>query len=569
MKVTKLNCTACGAPISVPEDLDFINCASCGSFLGIERGEGYVALKVAEKLAKAIESSGRGTQDVIRENTAVTRSELQRLQAAQEISAAQMHLTNIQAEIRAIQRLPLTGTTAGQISGLRASEYEALDRIRLLNNQVKAPDENDAAGHIKFAESEMQWIAAEIAALNQSNHPQRGQLVQSLNERKAKLAKKAHTLKVQQIKDKLPSFKQGNLTFSNQAQAEKFFQQLEADIKSIEPIRWSDEGKEVYEELQKRRQIMKLAIIQMERERISGTLSTNGYQADASSIASLNEYLIRIDQDIAGLSSQSNNTVANEYRGKLLDEKKRVQKQIQKLEKQAAKPVKPAGVSGGAAISGILAVLASGFVAFFAGIPELFQSLFVSRANQASIETKQESVIDELSSKDDLISGTYPAAGSNTQSVGMGCFLGLLLMSVITVVGMMILVTAFPDTNDTGGATVGGIFLSMALGVGAGAWVFLRFAAPNTTIGGFRGMPKINITPGKPRNGLNSPLAVKSLVGITICLLVWMLFLSLAGYATTPESSSAGMIVIIGVLLGPVVAAFVAALTDFPKDQAA
>lgn len=569
MKVTKLNCTACGAPISVPEDLDFINCASCGSFLGIERGEGYVALKVAEKLAKAIESSGRGTQDVIRENTAVTRSELQRLQVAQEISAAQMHLTNLQAEIRAIERLPLTGTTAGQISGLRASEYEALDRIRLLNNQVKAPDENDAAGHIKFAESEMQWIAAEIAALNQSNHPQRGQLVKSLNDRRAKLARKAHNLKVQQIKDKLPTFKQETIAINDQAQAEKLYQLIDADLKSLEPIRWSDEGKEVYEELQKRRQIMKLAIFQMERERISGTLSTASYQADASSIASLNEYLVRIDQDIAALSSQSNNTVANEYRGKLLDEKKRIQKQIQKLEKQAGKLVKPAGVSGGAAMPGILAILATGFVAFFAGIPALIQSLSAKQTSQAFIETTRESAVNGLSNTNDLANSMKPAARSDMKSVGIGCFLGLVLMSVIIVIGMMILMSAVPDPNETGGASVGGMFLSMTFGVGAGAWVFLRRAAPNTTIGGFRGMPSINITPGKPRKGLNNPLAVKTLVGIIICLLVWLLFLTLAGYATTPESSPTGMIVIMGFLLGPVVAGFAAALTDFPKDQAA
>jgi hypothetical protein len=39
--------------------------------LTVERGEGYVALKVAEKLTRAIESSGHETQAVIREGAQV------------------------------------------------------------------------------------------------------------------------------------------------------------------------------------------------------------------------------------------------------------------------------------------------------------------------------------------------------------------------------------------------------------------------------------------------------------------------------------------------------------------
>jgi len=80
MEIKKLNCTACGAPISVPDDMDYINCAACGSFLAIQRGEGYVALKVAEKISRVIEDSGRGTQEVIRQGSQDTQVELRRMQ---------------------------------------------------------------------------------------------------------------------------------------------------------------------------------------------------------------------------------------------------------------------------------------------------------------------------------------------------------------------------------------------------------------------------------------------------------------------------------------------------------
>src|SRR5512137_1103532 len=114
MRIEKLNCTACGAPMSIPGDLDFVTCSSCGSSLRIERGDGYVALKIVEKLTKSIEESGFATQEVIRENTQVTRAEFQRLQLAQELSAAETRLSNIQAEIRAVKRGAVSVTSQYQ-----------------------------------------------------------------------------------------------------------------------------------------------------------------------------------------------------------------------------------------------------------------------------------------------------------------------------------------------------------------------------------------------------------------------------------------------------------------------
>jgi len=57
MKVIQLNCPTCGASISIPETVTQFNCASCGSRLTLEHGEGYYALKAAEKISDAIRSS--------------------------------------------------------------------------------------------------------------------------------------------------------------------------------------------------------------------------------------------------------------------------------------------------------------------------------------------------------------------------------------------------------------------------------------------------------------------------------------------------------------------------------
>ena len=115
MKIVKLNCSSCGAPISVPDDLDHINCSACGTFLMIDRGEGYLALRAIEKISTTIEDSSRKTQDAIRENTMVTRSELERMQTHQEMVAEQTKLANLQTEIRAVQRQPKSNNQEKQI----------------------------------------------------------------------------------------------------------------------------------------------------------------------------------------------------------------------------------------------------------------------------------------------------------------------------------------------------------------------------------------------------------------------------------------------------------------------
>ncbi|MEJ5250032.1 MAG: hypothetical protein WHS90_19830, partial [Caldilinea sp.] len=84
MNVQKMSCPNCGASISVAEDLNQLNCAFCGSTLSVQRGEGYAALKMAEKLGQAIRDSSTQTQGTIREGAQVTQLELKRLQINQD-----------------------------------------------------------------------------------------------------------------------------------------------------------------------------------------------------------------------------------------------------------------------------------------------------------------------------------------------------------------------------------------------------------------------------------------------------------------------------------------------------
>ena len=259
MKITKLNCTACGAPISIPEDIDQIVCTACGTSLGIERGEGYVALKIADKLARAIESSGSQTQDAIRESTQVTRDELQKLQLVQELSAAQMQLNGIQSEIRALEHGAKNLKLAAQKLNLRKNEYQLMERIRTIKLQVTTPAPDDLAGTLALAEWELDWIASEMTALQESAVQRKVQLLADLKNRSDALSASVKEMRIRQLKGRLPSFGMPDPPMDDLEQIIHLLAALDQDEKAIRNQLLTPEGLAVYSDLQARRKGLKAA----------------------------------------------------------------------------------------------------------------------------------------------------------------------------------------------------------------------------------------------------------------------------------------------------------------------
>lgn len=142
MKVVKLNCSACGAPISIPENLDRLCCSSCGSTLAVDRGEGYITLKVIENLVKSIQESGEKTHTAIQESAYVTKVELRKMQVSQLISAEEMKMNALQQEMRSLCRqTQQTATSLAQLNSLRLEESNILMRIRALHMDMGRLDE--------------------------------------------------------------------------------------------------------------------------------------------------------------------------------------------------------------------------------------------------------------------------------------------------------------------------------------------------------------------------------------------------------------------------------------------
>jgi hypothetical protein len=136
MEIQKINCASCGAPLEIPNDVDLLQCQFCHAQLSVKRGEGYVTLKIAEKLSQAVEQSGNATQSVIRDSTQVTQSELKRLQIGQDLAMLQLQLTNLQSEIRSLERGKRDNVVIEQINDLYREEKNLKQRIQVLENAL-------------------------------------------------------------------------------------------------------------------------------------------------------------------------------------------------------------------------------------------------------------------------------------------------------------------------------------------------------------------------------------------------------------------------------------------------
>lgn len=136
MEIRKMDCASCGAPIQVSCDSDFLTCPYCQAQLTLVRNENEMILKVNEKVSQTIQQSGNATQDVIRDGTQVTQSELKRLQIAQDLSILQLQLTNIQAELRSLQRGKMDQVTQKQFYDLSHQEHDLKQRIQTLQNAL-------------------------------------------------------------------------------------------------------------------------------------------------------------------------------------------------------------------------------------------------------------------------------------------------------------------------------------------------------------------------------------------------------------------------------------------------
>lgn len=139
MELKQLICPACIGTVDVPADAKRVVCSYCGSELFVEHNQGFTNLSLAETIKETLQDVGQETQSAIRDNTGVTKAELQRLQIGQQISTLQIQLSSIRAEIRSLEREKKPPRfVKKQLKDLRTEEQECLAQIRNLQSVLAA-----------------------------------------------------------------------------------------------------------------------------------------------------------------------------------------------------------------------------------------------------------------------------------------------------------------------------------------------------------------------------------------------------------------------------------------------
>lgn len=144
IQIQKVACASCGAPIQVPDDIDRLSCTYCGAGLSVSRGEGYVATKIAAGIMEAIEGANQETQRSIK-----------RLQLQHQLSTTELQLSEVQSEIRSLQRARKTSQVNQQLRELRRQEIHLIKRIEYLHHVLAAgtgDEELDRSAEIRYQE---------------------------------------------------------------------------------------------------------------------------------------------------------------------------------------------------------------------------------------------------------------------------------------------------------------------------------------------------------------------------------------------------------------------------------
>lgn len=591
MELKKTNCTECGSPIAISDDVQYINCAACGTFYTVERGEGYVSLKAVEKLTKAIQDTGIGTQDVIRENTQVTRTELQRLQATQEISMAEMKLGNLQAEIRGLERAEKSPKTQKQLSNLRGIEFYTLEDLYRKRLNVATLGPQDIKSRLQTAEDHFNWLNSQRNLLPQTDYSttQKKQFNNELDVRIGRVRKEIFELRTDIIKNGLQTFKISPLPLDDLNAAQSFLWLLNEDEAKVRQMASSPETQGVLKELSERKKKVSDAWMQLENKRVSGMLSSPGLSVNQNELASLKNHLALVNGDLNAVKQMPQNSVTKEYVNRLTQEQatltkqiNRLEKDIQKAEEQARKNTLKTGTAvqqkpstGSAIKTGLFAGLLLALTGLLAGIAALGKEIVgsISSPKQSAgvptiipagtslvqpAETSQPRLTESFTTLSDFSIPAAPAqkaSGLKFGALAKGCSLGLLLIISFSIIGAIIMGTAFPSYTSTGNSVgIGVLFLATAVGFVLGSFLFLRNVAPLARIKAIGPIREIVINKHPKKPGLNNPLAVKGLIGLITCLLVYMIFLSIM--AMLPQDAIMWAFCI-GILLGPIIAALV------------
>lgn len=516
MEIIKLNCTACGAPISIPEDVDFLNCTSCGSALAVQRGEGYVTLKMVKEVTEAIKKTGADTESAIRDGTYATKTELQRLQLSQEISMVEMQLNSIQGEIRGLERAVQSDVANPRITkqryDLNFELYRLAERLRNLRWNLFALNSPDPNNDLVAVESQVSSIGFSIQALEKSERS-RPDVNNALSVQK-KLAEEFNNkllqIKIKAVKQDLLSFGLTPQSATDLVSAENCCKQIRKDVQDLERAPRTPENLAVLKELRQQYDDFYRQWRNLETQHVQANVSSLDFP-DPKGLNSLSiqANLAQIQSDIQILSVREKNEVVLSYLKNLQAKEKRYQKALAKAE---GKTFTLLGVGGLIAGIGI-------------GLKEFSSNLFGKPVDSAiplslAIAESGDQATPDTSASPDMVAVESPATPQplyNRRRLLTASGLGLFILALASCLGFGVF-AAIPTQVESTWA-MGMFFLSIFVGFVGGISVFFK---------------STQLLPVKP---------IVKLAGIALAVLIGGVLLSLAIASFFPAEVAANILI--------------------------
>jgi len=96
MKSTALPCPSCGEVLKVPKDMETLACTRCGMQLTVERGKGYVSLKMLGEMKRQIEADTQAQERAA--------SELAIIRLNQELGLLGTEKESLEEKIKEVER---------------------------------------------------------------------------------------------------------------------------------------------------------------------------------------------------------------------------------------------------------------------------------------------------------------------------------------------------------------------------------------------------------------------------------------------------------------------------------
>lgn len=133
MSIDRVQCPACGAPITATANSETITCAYCATDLQVRRKANDIELEIVETVSNVLKDAGQETQGAITDQTQTTKAELRRLQLAQTLTSLQLQLSQVRAEIRSLEREKSSSKIRRQLRELYDEKSTLQEQVASIN----------------------------------------------------------------------------------------------------------------------------------------------------------------------------------------------------------------------------------------------------------------------------------------------------------------------------------------------------------------------------------------------------------------------------------------------------